>query len=88
LLNFRDRTQRRTDRGAIQLLNLNNLFETHKQKLSFTFQQSSIKHTFHSRFIFEGVAETTQYSPEMPTFYQNKSAMNNTADVTGKPNAV
>jgi hypothetical protein len=36
-------------------------------------------HTYHSRFIPEGVA----YSSETPTFYQNLLAMRNTADVTG-----
>jgi hypothetical protein len=39
-------------------------------------------HTYHSRFIPEGVAET-------PTFYQNYLATRNTADVKGgKPIAV
>jgi hypothetical protein len=50
-----------------------------------------VLHTYYSRFITEGVAETSQI-PETPTFYQNDNerlAMRNTADVTdGKPIAV
>jgi hypothetical protein len=42
-------------------------------------------HTYHSRFIPEGVAEASQAS----TFFQNYLAMSNTADITGgKPIAV
>jgi hypothetical protein len=43
-------------------------------------------HTYHSRFIPEGVAELIIL---WDTFYYNKLAMRNTAGVTGgKPNAV
>jgi hypothetical protein len=46
-------------------------------------------HTYHSRFIPEGVAEAWRYCSETPMFYQNYLAVRNTADVTGgKPIAV
>jgi hypothetical protein len=42
-------------------------------------------YTYHSRFIPERVAETSQIS-KTPAFYQNDLAMRNTADGTsGKP---
>jgi hypothetical protein len=45
-------------------------------------------HSYHSRFIPEGVARHLRYSSQTPTFYQNW-AMSNTGDVTdGKPIAV
>jgi hypothetical protein len=44
-------------------------------------------HTYHTRFIPEGVAEASQIL--LLTFYQNYLAMSNTADVTGgKPIAI
>jgi hypothetical protein len=50
---------------------------------------TQLLHTYHSRFIPEGVAEVSRYSSETHTFYQNLIAMRNTADVTGgKPIAV
>jgi hypothetical protein len=46
-------------------------------------------HTYHSRFIPEGVAVVSQIFLRTPTFYQNLLAMRNTAAVTGgKPIAV
>jgi hypothetical protein len=45
---------------------------------------NSFVHTYHSRFIPEGVAESFHIS-----FYQNYLAIRNTADVTGgKPIAI
>jgi hypothetical protein len=41
-------------------------------------------HTYHSRFIREGVAEASQIFLETPTFYLNYLAMSNTADVQKK----
>jgi hypothetical protein len=44
-------------------------------------------HTYHSRFIHEGVAENLGYSSKTPPFYQNDLAMRNTV-TGGKPIAV
>jgi hypothetical protein len=53
-------------------------------------QFERIIHTYHSRFIREGVAETSQiFLRDTPRFNLNYLAMSNTADVTGgKPIAV
>jgi hypothetical protein len=46
-------------------------------------------HTYHSRFIPEGVAEASQIFLQAAHVLQNYLAMSNTADVTsGKPIAV
>jgi hypothetical protein len=46
-------------------------------------------HTYHPRFIPEGVAEVSQIFSESPTFYQKVLAMRNTAnEIGGKPIAI
>jgi hypothetical protein len=60
---------------------LKSLFNSYTANLVPAIIHSCIIHTYHSRFVPEGVAEISQIIPR-DTFYQNGLAMN-TAEVTG-----
>jgi hypothetical protein len=73
------------------IINLNSLLSLRNPRVgAHSVLQHTYINTYHSRFIPEGVAETSQIFLQMaPTLYQNDLAMRNTADVTGgKPIAV
>jgi hypothetical protein len=75
--------------GLVNILSLYNVFGTNPIKAKATQVNRCIqiiyhKHTYHSRFIPEGVAEASKiFLWDIPRFYQNYLAMSNTAEVTG-----
>jgi hypothetical protein len=68
---------------GLHVYNMHNTVEKHLVSAFVRSVSSRIYiHTYHSRFIPEGVAEASHNNIFSPPFYHNYLAMSNTADVT------